>query len=375
MGTMARIAMALAFLLGMGQGSVAVQSTALGEAWVEEAMPYLGYTVRLPATWERVSGDPASPVPSAGSIAERDQVTAQALAAAAEHIAADGGLLDPMGLWAVDPASLLQLGVLAGDPYRIDADDLRASVDASVAERGSDMGDRVVEPVALPVGAGFRATYLGAIDLAQHVEYHLRTPSGRYLVLASSLPGLFDGPLASAVDAVARSLAPIPGSSGDRPAPPPLASSAPAAELLATLPTAVGGIELERQLLDGESLVASTGEASGSLASSLGVLVGAPADLTLAIGLPSNSEQHLVVAAYALAGVTQGSLDDVLDTFPDEVWRRSRLGPMEVLVSVRGEGGRQTWLWSGALPNRDAVLYQVDATNSTLARAVVDAIG
>jgi hypothetical protein len=372
---MARIAMALAFLLGVGQGAVAAQSASPGDGWVEEAMPYLGYTVRLPATWERVTGDPARPVPSVGSIAERGRVTAQALEAAAEHIAADGGLLDPMGLWAVDPASLLQLGVLAGDPYRIDPDALRASVDASVTERGSEMGERVIEPVALPAGGGFRARYLGALDLAQHVEYHLRTPSGRYLVLATSLPGLIDGVLASAVDTVARSLTPIPGSAGDRPAPLPLASSAPAADLLAKLPTSVGGIELERQLLDGESLVTSTGEASGSLASSLGVLLDAPADLTLAIGLPSNSEQHLVVAAYALAGISQGSLDDVLDTFPAEVWRRSRLGPIEVLVSVRGEGGRQTWLWSGALPNGDAVLYQVDATNGTLARAVVDAIG
>ncbi len=46
-----------------------------------------------------------TPVPSIGSIADRDQVTAQALVAAGEHIAADGGLLDPMGLWAVDPAA------------------------------------------------------------------------------------------------------------------------------------------------------------------------------------------------------------------------------------------------------------------------------
>ena len=44
-------------------------------------------------------------------------------------------------------------------------------------------------------------------------------------------------------------------------------------------------------------------------------------------------------------------------------------------MSVRGEGGRHTWLWSGALPNGDAVLYQVDSTNGTLAREVIDAIG
>ena len=159
-------------------------------------------------------------------------------------------------------------------------------MDASVAERGSDIGDRIVEPVALPAGGGFRASYLNALDLAQHVEYHLRTPTGRYLVLAASLPGSFDEPMSSVVDAIASSLKPIPGSSGDRAAPLALASSAPAADLLATLPARVGSVELERQLLDGESLVTSGGEASGSLASSLGVLVGAPADLTLAIGVP-----------------------------------------------------------------------------------------
>ncbi|MET0771819.1 MAG: hypothetical protein ABWZ82_01945 [Candidatus Limnocylindrales bacterium] len=374
---MARMAWALGLLLCgvVPAGPVGAQAASPADAFVEEAMPYLGYTVHLPGSWERVEGDTSMPVPSIESVADRDQVTAQALAAAAEHIAADGGLLDPMGLWAVDPASLLQLGVLAGDPYRIDADDLRASVEASVAERGSDMGDRLVEPVALPAGGGFRATYLNAIDLAQHVEYHLRTSTGRYLVLAATLPGLFDESLSAVVDEVARSLAPITGSSGDRPAPFPLASSPPATDLLASLPARVGGVELERQLLDGESLVTSSGEASGSLASSMGVLVDAPADLTLAIGTPADSDQDLVVAAFALAGVDRAELDAVLGTFPEEVWSRSRLGPLEVLVSVRGDGGRHTWLWSGALPTGDAVLYQVDSTNGTLAREVIGAVG
>ena len=289
------------------------------------------------------------PVPSIESIADRDQVTAQALAAAAEHIAADGGLLDPMGLWAVDPASLVQLGVLAGDPYRIDADDLRASVDASVAERGSDMGDRMVEPVALPAGGGFRATYLNALDLAQHVEYHLRTPTGRYLVLAASLPGLFDESLSAMVDEVAGRWPPSRARRATE-SPAPLASSAPAADLLASLPEQVGAVELERRLLGGELLVTSSGEASGSLASSLGVLVDAPADLTLAIGTPSDSDQDLVVAAFALADIDQAALDQVLCTFPEEVWSRTRVGSVGALVSVRGEGGRHTWLWSGALP-------------------------
>lgn len=127
-------------------------------------------------------------------------------------------------------------------------------------------------------------------------------------------------------------------------------------------------------MLDGESLVTSTPEATGSLASSLGVLVDAPADLTLGIAVPVTSVQDLVIAGYALSGVSQQALDEVLATFPEEVWARTRLGTLDVLVSVRGGGGRRTWLWTGALPDGDAVLYQVDATNATLARAAARAV-
>ncbi len=373
------VALALAMAPG---GTVWADSTSLAAgpspgvvAWVDEAMPYLGYNVRLPVGWERVVGDVDRPVASIASIADRDPVTARALAAAAEHIAADGGLLDPMGLWAVDPETLLQLGALAGQPYRIDADDLRARVEQSVSERASDMGDRVVEPVELPVGSGFRVVYLNAVDLAQHVEYHLRTPTGRYLLVAASLPGLLDEPLRALVDDVARSLKAIPGSAGDRPPPGPLASSVPASRLLETLPLRVGALGLERRLLDGESLVSSAGAPTGSLASSLGVLLEAPADLTLAIAVPAEGEQDLLVAAYALAGVDRVALDAVLDTFPGQVWTRAHLGPTEALVSVRGEGGRRTWLWSAQLPGGDAVLYQVEATSASLARATIRAIG
>lgn len=361
-------------LVGVLAAAPLAGPAAAAEGGVEEAMPYLGYTVTLPSGWERVIGDTTTPVPSIGSIADRDQVTAQALTAAAAHIAADGGLLDPMGLWAVDPASLLQLGVLAGRPYRITSDDLRAQVELSISERASDLGERTVEPVALSVGSGFRASYLNAVDLAQHIEYHLRTPTGRYLVVATSLPGLFDEALSALVDRVAASLTPIPGSAADRPAPVPVASSAPAADLLATLPATVGDVRLERQLLDGESLVATSGEASGSLASSLGVLVDAPADLTLAMGVPAASDHQLLLAAFALSGVDRSALDEVVATFPHELWTRTRLGEASVLVSVRGDEGRRTWLWTGALPNGDAVLYQVDATNATLARAAIRAV-
>lgn len=374
--TRAGLVALLLLLLGPGAAAgspAAAAGSPASSAWVEEAMPYLGFTVRLPVTWERVVGDTATPVPSIASIADRDQVTAQALVAAAEHIAADGGLLDAMGLWAVDPASLLQLGVVAGQPYRIDVEALAAQVDASVSERASDMGDRVIEPVQLAAGDGFRARYLNAVDLAEHLEYHLRTPTGRYVVVAASLPGVLDEGTTMLVDEVARSLAAIPGSAGDRAAPGPMASSGPAADLLATLPGRVAGLDLGRQALDGESLVGTSAEAGGSLASALGVLVDAPADLTLALAVPSSGEQDLLVAGYALAGVGRDALDAVLATFPQELWSRTRLGMTDLLVSVRGEGGRRTWLWTGELPGGDAVLYQVDATSATLARATVRA--
>src|SRR4029079_6503801 len=102
---MTRIALVLALLLSIAMGSapVAGQTPSGAGVSVEEAMPYLGHTVRLPASWERVVGDSTTPVPSIGSIADRDQVTAQALAAAADYIAAAGGALDPMGLCAAHP--------------------------------------------------------------------------------------------------------------------------------------------------------------------------------------------------------------------------------------------------------------------------------
>ena len=79
---MTRVAIAMALLLCVAGPSalVAAQSPSAADASVEEAMPYLGYTIRLPASWERVVGDPTTPVSSIAAITDRDQVTAQALA-------------------------------------------------------------------------------------------------------------------------------------------------------------------------------------------------------------------------------------------------------------------------------------------------------
>ena len=84
-------------------------------------MPFLGYSVRLPPGFERVGNDPDPPVPSSASIVDRDPQTANALSAAAQRIRDNGGLFDGLGLWSIDPPSLLQLGVIAGQPYRVSA--------------------------------------------------------------------------------------------------------------------------------------------------------------------------------------------------------------------------------------------------------------
>ncbi len=365
--------LALLPVAGGTQAAVPSPGAAPAQGWVRESMPYLGYTVDLPASWERVGGDPSAPVPSIDEIAARDQVTADALAAAAQRIGADGGLLDTLGLWAVDPATLTQVGVVTTQPYRIEADALQDQVDASIARRASDLQDPVVEPVSFPVGAGFRATYLDATDLAQHQELHLRTPTGRSLILAASIPGAFDADTIATIDAVAGSLAPIPGSSGDLPAPSSASLEAAAAAVRDRLPARVGKVDLQRDAIDGESLVGTSGDGSGALASGLGVLVDAPADLTLGIAVPATMDSDLLIAAYRLDGIDPEAVEDLLASFPD-LWDRARISGVDVLVSPRADDGGQTWLLAGELADGSAALFQVDASNPTLGRAAVSAI-
>lgn len=338
--------------------------------WVRESMPYLGYTIDLPETWERVFGDTSQPVPSIDAIATRDQVTADSLVAAAQHIAADGGLLDATGLWSIDPVSLLQLGVVAGQPYRIDADLVQDQVDASLTQRASDLQDPVVEPVSYPVGDGLRATYLAEADLATRQELHLRTPTGRSLIVAASIPGALDADLATTLDAIARSIAPIPGSAGDLLAPSDEELAADAAVLQEALPGRLGSIELHREVIDGESLVGVSTDEGAALASRLGALVREPARLTLGVALPVADDTDLFVVGYRLAGVDPADLDALLATFPD-LWERQRMSGREVLRSPQGEGGRRTWLVARPLADGSAALFQVDSSNATLGRGAI----
>jgi len=342
--------------------------------WTEQVMPFLGYTVRLPPGFERVGRDPAMPVPSSASIVDRDPKTGEALSAAAQRIRDNGGLFDAFGLWSIDPGPLLQLGILAGQPYRVGAGELRDMVEQSVLERASELEDPVVEAISLPAGSGFLAVYLDATDLAQHREVHLRTPTGRYLVLATTLPGLADDGIAQTVEAIAGSLRPIPESAADLATP--VVSSADSADaaLEATLPERIGGVTLTRRSIAGESLVSSVDTVTGSLAGELGRLVNAPGDVSVALAVPTDGAQPLLVAGYRLRGVTRDSAQAFVDSFPDDIWSTTRVAGKEVRMSVQGDTGNRTWLHVAAGPDGDTVLYQVDAGKPSLGLAAVAAL-
>jgi hypothetical protein len=342
--------------------------------WTEQVMPFLGYTLLLPPGFERVGSDPALPVPSSASIVDRDPQTGNALSAAAQRIHDNGGLFDAFGLWSIDPVSLLQLGVLAGQPYRVGSAELRDIVEQSVAERSSDLEDPVIEAIDMAAGSGFLAVYLDATDLAQHREIHLRTPTGRYLVIATTLPGLADVTIEQTVRAIAESLRPIPDSAADLPTP--TASSADSADvtLEATLPDRVVGVALTRRSIAGESLVSSTNTVTGSIAGELGRLVNAPGDVTVALAVPTDGTQPLLVAAYRLRGVIPAAAQAFVDSFPDDIWSTTRVAGKQVRISIQGDTGNRTWLHVASGPDGDAVLYQVDAGKQSLGLAAVAAL-
>ncbi len=343
--------------------------------WARHTMPFLGYTILLPPTFERVSDDPDAPVPSSADIAARDPQTATALQAAAQRALEDGGLFDGLGLWSVDPASLLQLGVLAGTPYRVTPAELQEIVQQTVTERASELEDPVIDPISVPAGDGFLAVYLDATDLAQHREFHLRTPTGRYLVLATTLPGLADEALTATERAIAGSLEAIPGSAADVPAPEAASAEHADPALESTLPERLLGIDLTRRSLEGESLVSSIDSVTGSIAGELGRLVDAPGDVTVALAVPTDIDAPLLLAAYRLRGVTVEEAQAFVDSFPDDVWSDARVAGHDVRVSVVGEdGNNRSWLLVREGPDGDAVLYQVDAGRQALGSAAVAAL-
>ncbi len=343
-------------------------------AWSQQTMPFLGYTVLLPPGFERVTDDPAAPVPSFASIVDRDAQTGTALSAAAQRIADNGGLFDGLGLWSVDPASLLQLGVLAGQPYRVGAAELRTIVEQTVSERASDMAEPVVQAISVPAGSGYLAVYLDATDLAQHQEIHLRTPTGRYLIVATSYPGFADPTLEATVRAIAGSLRAIPASAADLPDPGIPADGDADPALQGMLPDHLAGMTLTRKSLAGESLVSSSDTVTGSIAGELGRLVPAPGDVTLALAVPADGAAPLLIAAYRLHGITTAAVQAFVDSFPNDIWSDARVAGHDVRVSIVGDSGNRTWLRVAAGPGGDAVLYQVDAGKPSLGMAAIAAL-
>jgi hypothetical protein len=244
-----------------------------------------------------------------------------------------------------------------------------------VVARASDLADPVLTPVELPMGTGFLAVYLDVADLSEHREVHLRTPAGRYLVLASTYPGLAEPELAADILAVARSIEPLAGDrSGERPAPSARPSGDADPELAALLPQRLGDATLIVRSVGGEDLVGDGISAGGTLAGGLGELVDAPGDVSLGLAVPAgSSEAPILVAAFRLRGVPVADVDAWLADFPGQIWSRETIEGKEVLGSVTDPDGRRTVLRTGSLAG-DSVLFQVESSDPELTKAAIAAL-
>ena len=313
--------------------------------WAEQTMPNLGFLLKLPPGWERVGPDPQAPVPSIAQINTADPTTAGDLQTQAQAMSAGLGLFDALGMWSVDPGSLLQLGLLAGSPYRVSADQLEGLVQQSVANRASQMSDPTITPISLPAGEGYLAVYLDVNDLSEHREVHLRTPAGRYLIMATTYPGLAEPDLADAVLAVASTIRPMPGDlTGDVPAPSvgPQGDADPA--LTAQLPATIAGIDMTRSSINGEELVGNGIAAGGTVAGEFGRLVSNPGDVSVALAVPTGGESPILVAGYRLRGVDTATIDTFLTSFPSQIWGPATVGGKQVLASLTDTDGTRSYL-------------------------------
>jgi len=343
-------------------------------SWQLQQIAALGYSIDLPPDFERVTDDPSQPVPAFAVIAKANPDEAYNLQIVAQRLASSAGVFGDLGIWSVRPTSLAQVGVLAGLPYRIGVADLQVQVKQSVSSRASPLDPTSIDAVEMPAGVGFLTRYRAATDLADHREVHLRTPNGRYLIVAMTMPGTIDNALEAEFLAICGSLAPVAGTtSGDTPAP----STGPSGHVDATLeqllPDAVGGVTLVKRSLNGEDVVGSSVQTGGTVLDALGTLVSAPGSVTLAFGVPADAStggsSGLLVAAYRIAGLGPGAIDGLLATFPTQVWSHQAIGGRDALVSVAASDKSRTYLRVSG-----DVLEQVQTSDAALAATALGAM-
>ena len=83
---------------------------------------------------------------------------------------------------------------------------------------------------------------------------------------------------------------------------------------------------------------------TGSIVGELGRLVNAPGAVSVALAVPSDGAQPLLVAGYRLRGVTPEAAQAFVDSFPDDIWSTTTVAGRQVRMSVQGDTGNRTWL-------------------------------
>jgi hypothetical protein len=340
-------------------------------SWPTLRLHTLGYSLQLPPSFEVIGDDPDNPVPSIDAIASLSPAIADGIRTQAQRLDSQPGVFGELGLWSVEPTTLSQVGLLAGEPYRVASSDLKDIVSQAAAARATPLEGTSIDEIQIPAGNGYLVGYRDESDLGAHREIHVRTPTGRYLVLVMTVPT----PTISAADeqrflAIAGSLAPLEGAdSGEVPAPSaaPDGHSDPALEAL--LPDSVGGVTLEKRSANGEDLVGGQ-VGSGTVLDAVGALVPVPGDVTVALAVPSTGSSNLVLTAFSLRGVDNATIAARMAEFPSEIWSTQTVGGRSVLASVPGSDGRRTYLrLSGN------VLEEVVTDNAAEAAEVIAALG
>lgn len=331
----------------------------------------LGFSIELPPTFELVGDDPNNPVPSIAAIAKVAPPIADGLKQQGSILATAPGVFGQLGLWGVEPDSLSQVGLLAGQPYRVADADLQGIVQSAVAGRATPLEGSTIDQVEVPSGAGYLAEYRDAVDLGAHLEIHLRTPTGRYLVLVMTfITPTVDPASDGRFLAIAGSLAPLAGAeSGDVPAPPATADGHADPGLEADLPGSVGGVALQVRSLNGEDLVGGD-LGTGTVLDAVGSLVPVPGRVTVAVGVPVTGTSDLVMTGFRLDGVDPAVIQARLAQFPQQIWSQTKVGGRDVLASVAGSDGRRTYLRVSG-----SVIEEVVTSDAKLAAEAIAGLG